>query len=114
MPCACAFLAIAPSLPCDEWFRYQIHMPLPARGLLPAVLTLVWDEAPPVSGPAARRTRAAPAISARVCLRRRARMDSRLRTPEHASARKAAWSGLLSRRRGGQLLVLVVRGAHQP
>ena len=32
IPCARAFFAIAPSLPCEEWLRYQIHIPSPASG----------------------------------------------------------------------------------
>src|SRR5215213_11008474 len=69
---------------------YQIHIPSPASGLFPALAWLVWDEAPPAKGPAATATSAVAAIRARVVVRRRARMNSRLRTPKHASARKGA------------------------
>src|SRR3954447_26269123 len=90
MLCACAFLAIAPSLPCEERFMYQIHIPLPASGLFLASVALVWDEAPPTRGPAARARRSAAAIRASVVVRRRARMNSRLRVTKHPTAGKAA------------------------
>src|SRR5215204_2108906 len=123
MPFACAFLAIAPSLPCEERLMYQIHIPLPARGLFLPSAALVWDEAPPASGPAATARRSAAAIRARVVVRRRARMNSRLRPPKHVTAGKAALrqgcatahppDGALSAGRDGQLLVSVVAGADQ-
>src|SRR5215218_3290618 len=110
MPFAWAFFAIAPSLPCEERLMYQIHIPSPASGLFAAGVSLVCDEAPPAKGPAAIATSAAAAIRARVVVRRRARMNSRLRTPKHALARKGA---CLCRGRGWELLVGVVGAADQ-
>src|SRR3977135_2177385 len=83
IPCACAFFAIPPSLPCEEWLRYQIHMPLPASGVLPVLVPLVWDVAPPASGPnPSESTPATAAVRTSALVRRRERMDSRLRTPK--------------------------------
>src|SRR3954447_8576689 len=75
IPLALAFFAIAPSLPCDEWLRYQIHMPFPARGFFAwGASPVVCETAPPLGGPVARAVaRAATAMNSAV-LRRRKRM----------------------------------------
>src|SRR4051794_1644225 len=90
IPFAWAFFAIAPSLPCEERLRYQIHIPLPARGLLATALPLVCDEAPPASGPATMARLSEAAIRTSAVVRRRERMNSRLRAPKHLIAGKAA------------------------
>ena len=65
IPRACARFAILPILPCAEWLMYQIHIPSPASGLFAlAVSSVVWETAPPLSGPAASATSAAVASRA--------------------------------------------------
>ena len=91
MPFARAFLAIAPSLPCDDRLRYQIHIPSPASGLLAlGASPVVWETAPPLSGPAARLTAVAAAAMASRVLRRRKRMVRGYEPQKHAPAGKAA------------------------
>src|SRR5262249_60585516 len=86
IPCACAFFAIALSLPCEERLRYQIHIPSPASGLFGAS-ALVCAEASPPSGPTERARARAAASRTRLFLRRRRRSGPRRWGEEHASAR---------------------------
>src|SRR5690349_9188744 len=74
MPLALAFFEIAPSFPCDEWLRYQIHMPLPASGFFASGGSAVWETAPLLSGPVAIAATRATAATNGVVLRWRKRM----------------------------------------
>src|SRR3954468_10175826 len=106
--------AIFPTLPWEERFTYQIHIPSPASGLFGvASVPLVWEVAEPLRGPHARAATTTAASRPGSFLRRRARMSSRLRRREHAYARKAAPFSALGGLACRKLLVRVVRAAHQ-
>src|SRR5690242_15433005 len=88
---------MAPSLPCDERLRYQIHIPSPASGFfgltagsVVGVDPAVCESAPVLSGPVATPSARATAAKTRMVLRRRKRMVRGYERPKHAFAGKGA------------------------